>query len=125
MSRTRKTEPKPNGSLRDQILAADDLKREQVEVPEWGLTVWIRTMTAGERDLWEQWVFGQKDLARRTVRSALVAFTATDETGDRIFTDDDIEPLAAKSAGALSRLYNVATRLNLILASDVDELEKN
>jgi len=36
--------------LKADILAADDLPRVAVEVPEWNTTVWVREMTGSERD---------------------------------------------------------------------------
>ena len=46
------------GSLRDNILSASDLAREQVETPEWepaGVpAVFVRALTAAERDQFEQ-----------------------------------------------------------------------
>ena len=36
-------------SLRDRIIAADDIGKRLVEVPEWGVTVEVRTISAGQR----------------------------------------------------------------------------
>src|SRR3989304_4330704 len=38
---------------RDEILNANDLAREQVEVPEWGGAVLVRALTGRERDAYE------------------------------------------------------------------------
>ena len=38
----------------DQILAADDMGLKEVNVPEWGGSVYIRVMTVGERDEYER-----------------------------------------------------------------------
>jgi len=35
--------------LRGKIFSADDITRELLEVPEWKVTVEIRSMTAGQR----------------------------------------------------------------------------
>ena len=43
----------PELSLRDRILSADDRKKEAVFVPQWGLSVFVRTLTGAERDDWE------------------------------------------------------------------------
>ena len=39
---------------RDEILAASDLTKELVEVPEWGGSVYVRAMTGTERDSYEE-----------------------------------------------------------------------
>jgi hypothetical protein len=45
------------GGIRDKILAADDLPREQVQTDEWapfGVPfVFVRGLSAAERDKWE------------------------------------------------------------------------
>lgn len=112
------------------ILAADDLPSERVEVPEWGGHLHVRTMTGGERDLWEQYMWAAATKAeverrRHTIRASLVAYTATDKSGKRLFSEKQIEELSGKSAAALSRVYEVAARLNRVTADDLDELEKN
>lgn len=35
--------------LLDQIIAADDIERVEYEIPEWGVTVEIRSISAGQR----------------------------------------------------------------------------
>lgn len=107
---------------RDQILAADDLKRQAVAVPEWGGDVYVRMLTGGERDAFE--VSAElKD--RKNIRAKLLSLTVCDEAGVRLFTDADILALTGKSAAALERLFEAAMKLNRIGAKDVEELEKN
>lgn len=109
-------------SLREQILAADDLPREAVEVPEWGLTVWVRTITASQRDAFEG-ALSKDQFA--DVRARLAAYALCDEDGSPLFTDADIKALGQKSAAALTRISEVAMRLNAVTTKDLDELEKN
>jgi hypothetical protein len=106
---------------REQILAADDLPREQVEVPEWGGSVWVRTLTVGQREQWEQTVERHKGNTAATI----VVMTACDETGSLLFTEADIPALSAKSAGAVNRIMDVATKLAKVSKEDQEELKKN
>lgn len=112
---------------REQILSADDLKRESVSVPEWGGEVLVRTMTGAERDAFEAAIGGGKARQVNTanIRARLVALTVVDEAGARLFADGDMEALGRKSAAALDRCFSVAMRLNGLSAKDVEELEKN
>jgi tRNA(Phe) wybutosine-synthesizing methylase Tyw3 len=114
---------------KEQILSAEDLQSEIVEVPEWGGTVKVRMMTGSERDAFEMSIFKVKgkDTERNFVdlRAKLVARTLINEKGERIFTDDDISALGKKSAKALDRVYQAASRLNGIGKEAVDELTKN
>jgi len=111
---------------REQILAADDLPRERIEVPEWSGAVWVRTMTGAERDAFEAGVIGtggRQNLAN--VRARLVALTLCDESGKRLFGEEDIEALGRKSGAALDRLFAAAQRLNRIGDRDVRDLAGN
>jgi hypothetical protein len=114
------------GLTREQILAADDLPREKVYVPDWQGDVWVRTLSAGQRERWEAMMEGPDGFrGRGEMMAAVVALTACDEAGQLLFTLDDIPRLAEKSAGAVMRISDVATRLAKIEAADIEELEKN
>ena len=110
---------------KEQIVSADDLPREKVDVPEWNGHVYVRTMTGTERDAWEMGMFtdGEPDMVN--ARAKLCVLTVVDKDGKRVFTDGDAEALGRKSACALDRLFDVARRLSGLSAADVEELEKN
>jgi hypothetical protein len=115
---------------RDMILAADDLPKELVEVPEWGGSVYVRCLTGTERDAWEASVVdmsgnGKAKANLENLRAKLVARCACDEAGARIFSDADVAVLGAKSAAAMDRLYTVAARLSKISKEDESELLGN
>lgn len=114
---------------RDVILAATDVQFEDVEVPEWGGKVRVKSLTGKERDALESsMIVGKgknKDVSLSNLRAKLVAQSVVDEQGMAIFTDEDIPALGAKSAAALNRVYEVAQRLSGITQDDVDELTKN
>lgn len=108
---------------RDSILAADDLKREEVAVPEWGGSVFVRVMTGTERERFEGAYDGLK--SKHQVRSLVAVLTVCDEAGKPLFTEADVEAVGAKSGAALDRVFEVATRLAKVTKADVDALEKN
>ena len=110
---------------KDQILRADDLPREQVDVPEWGGSVFVRTMTGAERDAFEQSIVEDSGRNLANLRARLAVLTVVDADGARLFADSDAMVLGGKSAAALSRVFNVAQRLNALTNSDVEELGKN
>lgn len=100
---------------KEAILAAEDRKFVDVEVPEWGGTVRIGTMTAAARDRFELTLIKHRRSEGDTsIRAALVAACAVDEKGDPLFTASDLERLAAKSAAALGRLFDAASDLNVL-----------
>lgn len=118
------------GSLtRDAILASPDLPTESVAVPEWGGTVMVRGLNGTERDAFEAESYRVRgkdvEINRANLRSRLLVRAIVDDQGKRIFTDDDIAMLGAKSAAALDRVMEVAQRLSGIGNDDVEELAKN
>lgn len=120
--------PKPVFLKRGQILGADDLHQEEVFIPEWGGTVIVRTLTGIERDSFEAEVVEvtqAKFGAKRNIRARLVARCCVDNEGNRLFQDEDIPLLGKKSNAALDRVFDVATRLNAITKSDVEELQRD
>ena len=111
------------------ILAAQDLQTEDVEVPEWGGAVRVRSFTGCERDAFEASMVRGDGRDRRVdltnMRARLVGLTVIDESGQRLFTDEEADLLGAKSGAALDRVFAVAQKLNGLSGADVDELSKN
>jgi hypothetical protein len=114
---------------REDILAATDITRELVQVPEWGGAVYVKALSGFDRDRYEQSLLQGKgknrDLNLRNARAKLVALTVVNEEGQRIFSDDDVLALGTKSAAALTRVFDVAQRLSGLTDEDLEELSKN
>jgi hypothetical protein len=110
---------------REQILAADDLPREEVQVPEWGGSVWVRVLNAGDH---ARLGAEYETIPRSEIMVYLLARTLCDEAGAALFgpaAGDAVGALGAKNPEVLVRLFNVAARLNKMSPSDVDEAAKN
>lgn len=108
---------------REDILARDDRRYEVVEVPEWGGSVRIRTLSARERDEFEESILRRRgqavEVVMRGMRVRLAALCMVDEQGNRLFSDDEVEVLADRSAAAIERVFEAAARLNRILPEDL------
>lgn len=115
--------------LREQILECQDLGLEKVHVKQWKMDVYVRGLTAAERDKFESDMFSMqgKDVKmnRENLRAKLVVLTVCDEGGNRIFKDDDLVALGKKSGAALDKLFTIAQKLSGIGATDVEEMVKN
>lgn len=115
----------------DDILSADDLPREPVDVPEWGGTVLVQGMSGTERDRFEAAMMTDnmsgisRDRALDNYRARLAAACIVDESGKRMFQGAAVKRLGDKSASALSRVVVVASRLSGLTDGDVDELTGN
>jgi hypothetical protein len=110
-------------SLKDRIFASQDLTNEVVDIPEWGVKLEVRSMSAGDRSRSiRNWVGedNQVDLVR--FYPAIIAASVFDpESGERVFTDADAEKLNEKSSRVIERLAQVALRLSGMTQEAVDE----
>ena len=112
---------------REQILEAADRTTQDVEVPEWGGTVRVRSLSGSERDDYEAGIVqlrgdGSRKFTLQNARARLVSLSICDESGARVFQDSDIAALGAKSAAALERVFDVARNLSGLSEKDVEEL---
>jgi hypothetical protein len=106
-------------SLHDQILAAEDIPHEDVDVPEWGVKLQVRGLSGTERDAYEAKAVALKnagkdvELRLRNFRSRFVVKCLFDPaTGERVFTEGEADALGAKSAIVIDRLFDVARRMS-------------
>lgn len=111
------------------ILNAPDRAFEEVPVPEWGGAVRVKSLSGRERDAFEASLVKGSGKNRSSdfvnMRARLCAVCIVDEAGTRVFEDNEVEMLGAKSAAALDRVFGVAQRLSGMSDEDVKELEKN
>ena len=99
---------------KNKILAAVDVVKELVNVPEWGGDVYVRSITAAERGQIEAAAARFKESGARddsfarlfTLRFA--AMGICDADGNRLFSDADVEQLAKKNAAVVARLAEIA-----------------
>jgi hypothetical protein len=90
---------------REDILSADDVKLEKVEVPEWGGVVFVRPLTGVERDEFDIKIYeASQNKTARNVRGLLVCLGCVGEDGKRLFTEEHISVLGSKNAAPLDRI---------------------
>lgn len=110
---------------RKQILEAKDIKKETVDVPEWGGKVVVMGMTGKQRDEFEQAIVQGKKVKMSNIRAKLCQVSLVDAAGVLLFSPADITELGNKSAVALDRCFDMASKLSGLSKEDVGELEKN
>lgn len=112
-------------SIRDSIIDAKDLATTTVRVDEWGIDVTVRMMTGTERHTLyaEANKSGSFDL--KIFEPLLATLTMVDENGVRLFADDEVAIIAAKSAGAVKKVFDASAQLNQLNAGAVDAAIKN
>jgi hypothetical protein len=101
---------------REQILAADDLRAEIVDVPEWGGEVRLVALSFGAA----AGMF-KKEVEGVDPRLRLIAACVVDDDGAPIFSEEDLGELGSKNAEVIARLWKRAVELNgLILKTSPD-----
>ncbi len=107
------------------ILSKNDLHVEVVDVPEWGGSVRVATMSAFARDRFEAAIAQTGGgINMQNIRAKLAIATLVDEDNKTLFDEKDIEKLGQKSSAALDRVFAAAQRLNLISDKEVETLAK-
>ena len=114
---------------KDDIIQANDLPREFVEVPEWGGGVWVYGLSGTMRDAYELMVIGKADSDRtvnlRNFRARFCALVMRGEDGNQLFSDKEAHELGKKYGKVLDRIKDIGERLSGIGAEEVEELEGN
>jgi hypothetical protein len=116
------------GLTRDEILSATDLKREEVDVPLWG-KVLVSEMTAFDRLSFSDFAGLSEDALTKEAEHNLFAKISVrclvDDSGERLFADEDYPLLAKKSLPALSAIAAAARRINGLFIKSVEDETKN
>ncbi|NBW23033.1 MAG: hypothetical protein EBR82_85325 [Caulobacteraceae bacterium] len=110
---------------KDQIFAAEDTGLLKVHVPEWNGDVYIRVMSVGERDAYENEWQRKKDTGVDDFRTKFLVRCLVDENGVRLFDNGDVAKLATKSARVMNRLWMAAMEHNSLSDTSIEELAKN
>ena len=118
---------------KEAIEQIEDIKTEEVEVPEWGGIVRVRAMSGTERDQYDNILAAHTigeppnhKLDMKGIRAEVVALCLVDELGVRLFTDaSEVQILSAKSGAALSRVYDVAAAISGLTREASEEMRKN
>ena len=110
---------------KDQILSVDDLGLLKLHVPDWNGDVFIRVMTVGERDAYENEWQRKKETGVDDFRTKFLVRCLVDEKGNRLFDNGDVAKLAQKSARVMNRIWMAAMEHNNLSDQSIEELAKN
>jgi hypothetical protein len=109
-------------SIRDRIIAVDDLQRELVKIEQWGLEVEVRGMSGAARAAIVQDAAdnnGNVNFAKM-MPEIVVACVYDPQTGEQVFGADDKDLIMGKNGAALEKINTVAMRLSGFGADAVD-----
>lgn len=91
------------------ILEASDIVREEVDVPEWGGTVILQSLSGEEVT---RFIQNTEDGDRKDSSLRILVMSAVDEEGNKLFTEEAIKELRKKSFRAVMRLQEKALEIN-------------
>jgi len=114
--------------LRQMIIDAKDYEMMEVDMTkEWGCVVYLRSMTARNRDKFTGEVYKDNKINWDNMHARLVAMCMTDAEGSIIFREKDIKQLGKKDSGPVVKLFDIAQKMNgLGLTEDtIKETAKN
>lgn len=115
----------------ERLLAKSATRRYlEVEIPEIGETVRIRSLTERERSAWESSMLTKdgklvSPAQLANTKRRLVALSLCNEAGERIVSDDQVEVLGDLDAAAFARIFDAASELCGLEKRDIEALEKN
>lgn len=101
-------------SIRDRIIAANDTAKEMVEIPEWDVTVEVRSMSGAARSVLVQDAANNDGRLNfsRVLPEIIIGCVFDPTTGEKVFDAADAEILMEKSGAVLDRIIAVAMRLS-------------
>lgn len=107
---------------RGEILSLDDSPLTRIPVKEWGGDVFARALSADEREEFETFASGKP---KSGIQAHLLAICLVDESGNRLFNDDDVIALGKKNGAPVGRIFKSIMKLNAMTDDEMKELEKN
>ena len=117
-----------NVLTKDQMLAVTP-KLQEVEVPEWGGSVFIRPVTLAEQaklaDLGAKYEKGLVTARMKGIMLPLIQWAVTDSEGKALFEAKDLDALMNTPASALLRLQDAILKFSGLTEESRRELEKN
>jgi hypothetical protein len=113
---------------RDEILSANDIHIEELPVPEWGGVIFVKTLSADERDQLEASIMEMstegkpKKMKLEHLRSNMMVLGICDDKGEKLFTLADISKLGKKSAAAADRVVARIQAISAMSPADIEVL---
>lgn len=112
--------------LKNQIFKAQDVKLEAVEVPEWGVTLHVKTLSGAERAKLRSISDALSKSGRESEADThLLILSACDAQGNKVFNDNDFTALNEKNASVITRVAMAALKVNGLGEQAVEEAKKN
>jgi len=105
-------------ALKKKIADAKDIKLEEMKIPEWDTTIWVSALTYKERN---QCLEGANIVGMRgevtakhleNFTMAVVIRGVRDQSGNRVFGDNDTSMLQGRNSSVIDRISTRITELS-------------
>lgn len=104
-------------------ILASERPVEELEIPEWGGSVRLRALSAGQMT---RWLDDNAQIPKIPhVNERLMALTVVDEAGAPLFSVDQIAALEDLAYIAYSRVLRAVLRMNALGTDESEELKKS
>lgn len=101
------------GLTREQIVAINDVMITEIDVPEWGGSVYIKPLSVEQRDAFTDLVMNAEGkIDSKGFQVKMLLFALVNEQGNRIFTNEDEEFLNKKSTKVIDFLFKKVQQLS-------------
>jgi hypothetical protein len=114
---------------RDNIIDADDRDLEELEISEWGGSIYIGALTIGQRLTFDEKHCGPegtfKDLKDPELVYDMLALCIKDKEGTCLFNKEDIKDLKNKNAKTIHKIFYKALHKNYVTIEKAKILKKN
>jgi hypothetical protein len=109
---------------KNDIIQAEDVVFEYVDVPEWGGKVKLYAMSLSEHIGFEK-----LKATDGSINGEQIVFVLSngirDEDGNKLFTKEDAKALLKKNTSVVSRLFMRCAELSKVSTPDSEKMEKN
>lgn len=110
-------------SILDGIKGANDMHVTPYEVPEWGVTVYLRPLSNGDADTFSQ-IAGEGASGKKPghAMAMTLALMMCDENGKKLWSkpDDGVKVLQEKNSAVVQRIFSKAMEV----AGNKDSIEQ-
>lgn len=107
-------------SREDVLLQVNNVKNMPVDIEEWGGTVFVREMTAGDFCEWQGYLLNASS-DKSQARAFLIYLTVVNDKNERLFTKDDIATLSNLSFLTTQAISDAIDEMNGFRNTDESE----
>jgi len=113
--------------LKEKIKAADDISRQRIEVPEWGVELEVRSITGANRaKLLQETTDDEGKVIFGKLYPKLLIYSLYDpKTNELIFSEKDESWLMEKNGTPIEKLVNLAMGFSGLSEGSIAKAEKN